>query len=306
MTTHLSPDKRIIIIHNNINNNNDNHLSRYEFKSIKRKNSYQNLSQRNISSNFSRVNPIIPYNSKILNTFNKNIKIDKYNNSYISTNNFENNNKNYRNIISERNRKSDLKLISESNIIVINKNNDDIPSNEIKRYFPISSYKSIINKSPIYSYKTYAKKNLFPEQVSKYKISNTNESNNNIMKIKTYNTPNSIKIIKTHENINYLISRNNNNLLKYNPILRRPNLASGNNFDINKVSNNDKIKRKINYYKIKENNINNGLLGSQSYSNINEKKLNLRTGKMNKNLSNKILNLNIENPKRILYKRIFI
>ena len=161
MTTHLSPDKRIIIIHNNINNNNDNHLSRYEFKSIKRKNSYQNLSQRNISSNFSRVNPIIPYNSKILNTFNKNIKIDKYNNSYISTNNIENNNKNYRNIISERNRKSDLKLISESNNIVINKNNDDIPSNEIKRYFPISSYKSIINKSPIYSYKTYAKKNLF-------------------------------------------------------------------------------------------------------------------------------------------------
>ena len=126
------------------------------------------------------------------------------------------------------------------------------------------------------------------------------------MKIKTYNTPNSIKIIKMHENINYLISRNNNNLLKYNPILRRPNLASGNNFDINKVSNNDKIKRKINCYKIKENNINNGLLGSQSYSNINEKKLNLRTGKMNKNLSNKILNLNIENPKRILYKRIFI
>ena len=140
---------------------------------------------------------------------------------------------------------------------------------------------------------------LFPEQVSKYKISNTNESNNNIMKIKTYNTPNSIKIIKTHENINYLISRNNNNLLKYNPILSRPNLASGNNIDINKVSNNDKIKRKINCYKIKENNINNGLLGSQSYSNINEKKLNLRTGKMNKNLSNKILNLNIENPKRI-------
>ena len=147
---------------------------------------------------------------------------------------------------------------------------------------------------------------LFPEQVSKYKISNTNESNNNIMKIKTYNTPNSIKIIKTHENINYLISRNNKNLLKYNPILRRPNLATGNTFDINKVSNNDKIKRKINCYKIKENNINNGLLGSQSYSNINEKKLNLRTGKMNKNLSNKILNLNIENPKRILYKRIFI
>ena len=142
---------------------------------------------------------------------------------------------------------------------------------------------------------------LFPEQVSKYKISNTNESNNNIMKIKTYNTPNSIKIIKTHENINYLISRNNKNLLKYNPILRRPNLATGNTFDINKVSNNDKIKRKINCYKIKENNINNGLIGSNSFFNI-EKKLNLRKRKIYEKISKNILNLNITNPRQSLYK----
>ena len=67
MTCHLSPDKRIIIIHNNINNNNNNSLSSYEFKNIKEKINYQNLSQRNFSPNFSRVNPIIPYNSKILN-----------------------------------------------------------------------------------------------------------------------------------------------------------------------------------------------------------------------------------------------
>ena len=125
------------------------------------------------------------------------------------------------------------------------------------------------------------------------------------MKMKAYNSPNSIKIIKKNENINYLISRNNNNLLKYNSILHHPNLAAGNSFDINKVLDNDKIKRKINCYKIKENNINNGLLGSQSYSNIMEKKLNLRTGKMNKNISNKILHLNIANPKQTLYKRIF-
>ena len=36
-----------------------------------------------------------------------------------------------------------------------------------------------------------------------------------------------------------------------------------------------------------------------------EKKLNLRTGKMNKNISNQILHLNIANPKQTLYKRIF-
>ena len=275
MTCRLSPDKEIIIINNIINNSN-----------IKEKTSYQNLNQRHFSPNFSRVNHIIPYNSKNLNTVNKNIKIEKYNNSYISTNNIENNNKNYRNIMSDRSLKSDLKLMNEPNNIIINKNNDDILSNEIKRYFEISSYKSIINRYPTFNTKTYNKKNLFPEQVSKYKISNTNESNNNIMKIKTYNTPNSIKIIKTHENINYLISRNNNNLLKYNPILHHPNLATGNKFHNNEVLNNAKIKRKINCYKIKENNINNELLGSKSYSNIKEKKLNLRTGKMNRKISN--------------------
>jgi len=66
------------------------------------------------------------------------------------------------------------------------------------------------------------------------------------MKIKAYNSPNSIRLIKTYENINYFISKNHNNLLKYNPILHHPNLATGNSFDINKVLNNDKIERKIN------------------------------------------------------------
>ena len=56
--------------------------------------------------------------------------------------------------------------------------------------------------------------------------------------------------------------------------------------------------------KIKENNINNELLGSKSYSNIKEKKLNLRTGKMNRKISNNTLQLNLANPKQILYKRI--
>jgi hypothetical protein len=240
-----------------------------------------------------------------LNTVNKKIKIEKYNNRYISTNNIENNNKNYRNIISDGSHKNDLKLISKPKNMIINKNNDDILNNEIKRYFQIYSYRSVINKSPISNNKTYTKKNLFPEPISKSSNTNINEPNNNIMKIKTYNSPNSIRIIKTNENINYLISRNNNNLLKYNSILHHPNLAAGNSFDINKVLNNDKIKRKINCYKIKENNINNGLLGSQSYSNIMEKKLNLRAGKMNKNISNKILHLNIANQKQTLYKRIF-
>ena len=145
---------------------------------------------------------------------------------------------------------------------------------------------------------------LFPEQVSKYKISNTNESNNNIMRIKTYNSPISIRIIKKHENINYSTSRNNNNLLKYNPILHHPNLAYGNCFDNNEAMNNEKNKRKINCYKIKENNINNELLGSKSYSNIKEKKLNLRTGKMNRKISDNTLQLNLANPKQMLYKRI--
>ena len=79
------------------------------------------------------------------------------------------------------------------------------------------------------------------------------------MKIKTYNSPISNKIIKKNENIYYSINRNNNNLLKYNRILHHPNLATGNSFDINKILNGDKIERKINYYKIKENNINNEL-----------------------------------------------
>ena len=68
--------------------------------------------------------------------------------------------------------------------------------------------------------------------------------------------------------------------------------------------NNEKNKRKINCYKIKENNINNELLGSKSYSNIKEKKLNLRTGKMNRKISNNTLQLNLANPKHILYERI--
>ena len=308
MNTHLSPDKRIIIIHNNINSNsNNNSLLQNKFKSIKRKNSYQNLSQRNISSNFSRVNPRIPYNSKILDSFNKKIKIEKYNNRYISTNNIENNNKNYRNIMSDRSLKSDLKLMNEPNNIIINKNNDDILSNEIKRYFEISSYKSIINRYPTFNTKTYNKKNLFPEPISKYKTINTNtsERNDNIMKMKTYNSPNSIIIIKKHENINYLISRNNKNLLKYNPILHHPNLATGNKFHNNEVLNNDKIKGKINCNKIKENNINNGLLGSQTYSDIIEKNFNLKKGKMNNQISKNTLHINFANQKQMLYKRIF-
>jgi len=69
--------------------------------------------------------------------------------------------------------------------------------------------------------------------------------------------------------------------------------------------NNDKIKRKINCYKIKENNVNYGLLGNQTYSNIIEKKLNLTKGKMNKNISCNILHHNITNSKQILYKKIF-
>ena len=143
-----------------------------------------------------------------MDTFNKKIKIEKYNNNYFSTNNIENNNKNYRNIISDRSRKSHLKLISEPNNIIINKNNDDIPSNETKRYFQIYSYRSVINKSPISNNKTYNTKNLFPELISKYKTSNTNinESNNNIMKSKAYNSPNSIRLIsriyKIHLNLN--------------------------------------------------------------------------------------------------------
>ena len=292
MTYRLSPDKEIIIINNIINNSN-----------IKEKTSYQNLNQRHFSPNFSRVNHIIPYNSKNLNTVNKNIKIEKYNNSYISTNNIENNNKNYRNIMSDRSRKSDLELISEPNNVIINKNNDDILSNEIKRYFQIYSYRSVINKSPISNNKTYTKKNLFPETISKYKAINTNtsERNDNIMKMKTYNSPNSIRIIKKHENVDCLISRNNNNLLKYNPILHHPNLDTGNSFDINKVLNNEKIKRKINCYKIKENNINNGLIGSNSFFNI-EKKLNLRKRKIYEKISKNILNLNITNPRQSLYK----
>ena len=296
MTYRLSPDKEIIIINNIINNSN-----------IKEKTSYQNLNQRHFSPNFSRVNHIIPYNSKNLNTVNKNIKIEKYNNSYISTNNIENNNKNYRNIMSDRSLKSDLKLMNEPNNIIINKNNDDILSNEIKRYFEISSYKSIINRYPTFNTKTYNKKNLFPEPINIYKTINTNtsERNNNIMKIKTYNSPDSIRIIKKHENINYLISRNNNNLLKYNPILHHPNLATGNKFHNNEVLNNAKIKRKINCYKIKENNINNELLGSQTYSDIIEKKFNLKKGKMNKKISKNTVHINFANPKQMLYKRIF-
>ena len=125
------------------------------------------------------------------------------------------------------------------------------------------------------------------------------------MKIKTYNTPISIKNIKKHENIYHSISRNINNLLKYNRILHHPNLATGNSFDINTVLNSEKIKRKINYYKINENNINNGLLGNKSYSNNIEKKFNLRKGKMNKNMSNNISHLNIAKPKQNIYKRIF-
>ena len=124
------------------------------------------------------------------------------------------------------------------------------------------------------------------------------------MRIKTYNSPISIRIIKKHENINYSISRNNNNLFKYNPILHPPNLDTENRSVINRDLNNDKIKRKSNCYKIKEININNELLGSKSYSNINEKKLNLRTGKMNRKISDNTLQLNLANPKQILYKRI--
>ena len=305
MTSHLFPDKRIIIINNNINNSSNNFLSRNEYKNIKQKTSYQSLCQRNYIPNFSRIDPIIPYNLKILNIVNKNIKIKKYNNININTNNIEDNNKNYKNNISDKSRKNDLKLISEPNNIIINKNNDGI--NEIKRFFKIYSYKSVINKSPIFNNKTYAEKNLFPEPISEYKTSNINinEPNNIIMKIKTYNSPISNKIIKKNENIYYSINRNNNNLLKYNRVLHHPNLATGNSFDINTVLNSEKIKRKINYYKINENNINNGLLGNKSYSNNIEKKFNLRKGKMNKNMSNNISHLNIAKPKQNIYKRIF-
>ena len=305
MTSHLFPDKRIIIINNNINNSSNNFLSRNEYKNIKQKTSYQSLYQRNYSPNFSNINPIIPYNSKILSIVNKNIKIKKYNNININTNNIEDNNKNYKNIISDKSRKNDLKLISEPNNIIINKNNDDI--NEIRRFFKIYSYKSVINKSPIFNNKTYTEKNLFLEPISEYQTSNINinERNNIIMNIKTYNSPISNKIIKKHENIYYSINRNNNNLLKYNRILHHPNLATGNSFDINTVLNSEKIKRKINYYKINKNNINNGLLGNKSYSNNIEKKFNLRKGKMNKNMSNNISHLNIAKPKQNIYKRIF-
>ena len=125
------------------------------------------------------------------------------------------------------------------------------------------------------------------------------------MKMKAYNSPNSIKIIKKNENINYLISRNHNNLLKYNPIQHHPNLATGNKCHNNEVLNNDKIKRKINCNKIKENNINNELLGSQTYSDIIEKKFNLKKGKMNKKISKNTVHINFANPKQMLYKRIF-
>ena len=307
MISQLPSDKRNIIINNIINNSNNITLSLNEYKNIKEKTSYQNLSQRYFSPNFSRVNPIIPNNSKILKTVNKNIKFKKYNNININTNNIEDNNKNYEDIIFDESRFYDLRLIREPNNMTINKNNDDIPNNEIKRHHKLYSYRTAIYKPQIYNNKTYTKKNLFPEPISEYKTSNINisEPNNIIMKIKTYNSPISNKIIKKNENIYYSINRNNNNLLKYNPILHHHNLDIGNSFDINTVLNSEKIKRKINYYKINKNNINNGLLGNKSYSNNIEKKFNLRKGKMNKNVSNNISHLNIAKPKQNIFKRIF-
>jgi len=112
MISQLPSDKRNIIINNIINNSNNITLSLNEYKNIKEKTSYQNLSQRYFSPNFSRVNPIIPNNSKILKTVNKNIKFIKYNNININTNNIENNNKNYEDIIFDESRFYDLRLIS--------------------------------------------------------------------------------------------------------------------------------------------------------------------------------------------------
>ena len=70
-----------------------------------------------------------------MNTVNKNIKIKKYNNININTNNIEDNNKNYEDIIFDESRFYDLRLISEPNNMIINKNNDDICNNEIKRHY---------------------------------------------------------------------------------------------------------------------------------------------------------------------------
>jgi len=69
-----------------------------------------------------------------LNTVNKNIKFKKYNNININTNNIEDNNKNYEDIIFDESHFYDLRLIREPNNMTINKNNDDIPNNEIKRH----------------------------------------------------------------------------------------------------------------------------------------------------------------------------
>ena len=82
--------------------------------------------------------------------------------------------------------------------MIINKNNDDIRNNEIKRHYQIYSYRTFINKPQISNNKTYTKKNLFPEPISKYKTSTTyiNKPNNNIMKLKTYNSRFPIKTIK--------------------------------------------------------------------------------------------------------------
>ena len=257
------PDKRIIIINNNINSYNNGYTP-HKYVSIKERKESENkhMINKNYNSTNNAFNSIISDNKKFFSSDDNYIK-------------YPFNNMNNR-VLHRHNKRNNINYI-ENNILNNNKkmlNCNNNPKNIIKIY----SYKSIIKRRKLQNNKNNIIGKTKTELNKIYLNPNLNRLNKNNIKIMKLNSYVSNLKHNSNDNTKYdhLLNRINNNYNKTNDFIRKKYLSTDNNLnriilaDKQIYPNNININNNI-YYKLGNNN--NQLLFSKSNTNFLENML---------------------------------
>ena len=276
------PDKRIIIINNNISSYPDSYTS-HKYISIKERKEAQSKpiisNFYNSSNNNNAFNSIISDNKKILSSDDNYIKhsLNNMNDRILHLYNKNNNMNNTRKNIQDINQKM---LYSNNNIntmievpkrMIINRSNDDINKRVPKRNIKVYNYKSIIKRSQPQTNKTNLigkKKHELNKIYLNPNLKRLTKNNIKTMKMNTYvsNQKQNSNNIKKY---GHLLSRVNNNSNISNDFLPKQYFSIERNLDRIILTKKHNYSNNINnniYYKLEKNN--NQLFSSKSNINF--------------------------------------
>lgn len=286
------PNKRIIIINNNINSYNDNsNYTPHKYITIKERKELENTMKSNqiYNSTNNALKSIVPIHKKIFsyddnqtknilnNVNNRVLKMNNENNQNNNINYFNNNNPNVYNIMPKSNHTT-YNFIKLPNKIINNRSNDDINKRVPKTNIKIYNYRSVINRSLLQNNKNniIGKTKTAVNRI--YLNPNLKRLNMNDMKIMKMNTfiPNLKQKSNYNKKYDYLINNTTNNIINPNQFLLNKYLTNEQNYRkiiLNKRRKylNKNIDNFNNYYKLDENN--NRLFTSKSNVNFLENAL---------------------------------